>query len=167
MQTLAAPRSAVQRPAHQLAPQQGLADLIGPHQRRALADALAGPERSWFRAKLAELDRIATAMPRTYQTDGQGDAATAQLHYFTASADWYIVELDASAGEDGGHHQAFGLACLNGEYPELGYISIPELLRCGAELDLHWTPMPVGALKARAAGAPADVIADLARRGAA
>jgi len=167
MQTLAAPRSAIQRPAPQLAPQQGLADLMGPAQRRVIADALAGPERHWFRAKLAELDRVATAMPRTYQTDGQGDAAAAQLHYFTASADWYIVELDVSAAEDGGHHQAFGLACLNGEYPELGYISIPELLACGAELDLHWSPTPIGALKAQAAGAPAHVVAELARLGAA
>lgn len=150
MQTLAAPRSAIPRLAPQAAPQQGLADLIGASQRRAVADALAGPERNWFRAKLAEMDRIATAMPRTYQTDGQGDAAIAQLHYFTASSDWYIVELDVDAESDGGHHQAFGLACLNGEYPELGYISIPELLACGAELDLHWTPTTVGALRARA-----------------
>jgi len=33
--------------------------------------------------------------------------------------------------------QAFGLADMGS--PELGYISIVELLQKGVELDLHWT----------------------------
>jgi hypothetical protein len=40
-------------------------------------------------------------------------------------------------------HQAFGLVSLGYE-PELGYISLPEILKAGAELDLHWTPTTVG-----------------------
>ena len=37
---------------------------------------------------------------------------------------------------------AFGIADLGME-PELGYISIPELLEVGAELDLYHTPKTV------------------------
>ena len=33
-------------------------------------------------------------MPQPYETDGQGKAATAQLHYFVGSYDAYIVEKD-------------------------------------------------------------------------
>lgn len=152
MNTCAVRLSAPPAPAGILRPEatDQVRSLIGPAQRRAIADALVGPERSFFRAKLAELQLLAENMPRTYQTDGQGDAALARLHYFTAGCDWYITELDASADDGQGHRQAFGLAVLNGEYPELGYISIPELLACRAELDLHWTPTTVGALKAQA-----------------
>lgn len=42
--------------------------------------------------------------------------------------------------------QAFGLADL-GYGGELGYISIVELLECGAELDLHWTPQTLAEVK--------------------
>ena len=35
--------------------------------------------------------------------------------------------------------QAFGKADL-GHGGELGYISIVEIIKCGAELDLHWQP---------------------------
>jgi hypothetical protein len=38
---------------------------------------------------------------------------------------------------------------LNGYEPELGYISIEELLENGAELDLHWTPKPFSKIKAK------------------
>jgi len=78
---------------------------------------------------------IVEHMPKTHETDGQGLNAVAHLHYFTPGADWYITERDMEADQ----LQAFGLADL-GYGGELGYISIVELLECGAELDLHWTP---------------------------
>jgi hypothetical protein len=40
--------------------------------------------------------------------------------------------------DPGAQHQAHGLACFH--EAEVGYISIVELLRSRAELDLHWTP---------------------------
>jgi len=83
---------------------------------------------------------------RTYDTDGQGDAAVVQLHYFSGSSDWYILELD----KDGLLDQAFGWVVLGGDLQcaELGYISINELCQNGVELDLHWTPRPLAAVKA-------------------
>ena len=122
-----------------------------PHsQRSALRSLQRGEEGQFFRERLAELrDHVAT-MPRTYATDGKGDAAPVGLHYFTGRADWYIVELDASASDGSGHAQAFGLADL-GYGPELGYISIPDIIAHGAELDLHFTTCTVGDIKRKRA----------------
>lgn len=77
-----------------------------------------------------------------YQTDGQGDQAVVQLHYYTQGCDWDITERDMEAEQ----LQAFGAADL-GYGAELGYISIVEILECGAELDLHWTPKTLAAIK--------------------
>ena len=78
-------------------------------------------------------------MHKVYEQGGKGDAAIVHLHYFTSSGDWYITERDTSVAQ----HQAFGSADL-GYGPELGYISIAELIANGAELDIHWTPRTLG-----------------------
>ena len=110
-----------------------------------------GEEGDWFVARMVELAALILAMPKTYEQDGKGDEATAHLHYFTAGADWYITEKDAETPEEPGQHQAFGLADLYGDGGELGYISISEIIRCGAELDLHWTPRTLASIRAKAA----------------
>ena len=78
------------------------------------------------------------AMPQPYETDGQGKIATAQLHYFVGSYDAYIVEKDTAKKQI----QAFGWASCGYGF-EAGYISVDELLEL-AELDLFFTPCPVG-----------------------
>lgn len=94
------------------------------------------------------IDRIhATwqAMPKTYESTAKGRAALAHLHYFTGGCDWWIVEKDSDP-DHAGPVQAFGIADL-GMGAELGYISIPELLENGAELDLYYTtPKTIGEL---------------------
>ena len=44
--------------------------------------------------------------------------------------------------------QAFGLARMWGEW-ELGYTSLPEILRAGAEIDLHFAPTTPAVIKAQ------------------
>ena len=131
-------RSAALRDAVKL-----LAPFIGRDQFMTIRDAARGEEGDWFIAKLIELAAHIRTMPHSYQTDGQGDAALAQLHYFTGSCDWFITEKDMGApdDEDDSQQQAFGLARIHEE--ELGYISIEELIGCGAELDLHWKVKPI------------------------
>lgn len=120
---------------------------IMPHaQGRAVAQLLKGEEGEFFRSKLDELLAIADAMPRSYETDGQGERAIARLHYFTGGCDWWITELDADADGEG-QAQAFGMADT-GNGPEVGYISLLELCGSRAELDLHWTPATLGEVKA-------------------
>jgi len=115
--------------------------FIGPAQMAALRECLVGEEGAWFRATLATLTHRIATMPKTYEQDGLGDAAIVYLHYFTPAGDWYITEKDDEAVQ----HQAFGLANLG--YPELGYVSLPEILAAGAELDLHWAPKPLAEIR--------------------
>ena len=113
-----------------------LACFINPAQLRTMRTLARGEEGAFFVDKMKELSQTFATMPKPYKTDGQGDDAVAVLHYFGCGDDWYIVERDSSDEQ----HQAFGVACLSGEYPEKGYISIAELIESGVELDLHWTP---------------------------
>lgn len=114
--------------------------FIAPAQLRTMLDYAAnGEEREWYRQRIESLHEAIMHAPRTYEQDGKGDAAVAHFHYFhAADGDWYVTELDSEPVQ----HQAFGLADL-GE-PEMGYISIVELIRNGAELDLYWTPKTIG-----------------------
>ncbi len=94
---------------------------------------------------LAAVTETITTMPKTYETDGQGDKALVFLHYFSSGSDWWITERDCEEDQ----LQAFGLVCLNGdrEMAELGYIDIEELGREGVELDLYWQVKPLSEVK--------------------
>ncbi len=120
---------------------QTLRGFIGSAQLNAIGDACQGEEKDFFFDKLAEMAKIVNTMPQTYETDGRGSRALAYLHYFQAGMDWYITERDMEAEQ----LQAFGIADL-GYGGELGYISLVEVLACGAELDLYFKPQPLLAL---------------------
>lgn len=105
--------------------------------------ATCGEEKEYFIEKIHEYAKRIDEMPHSYQTDGQGKNAIAHLHYFLGGCNWYITEKDMGCDTDeikGVQHQAFGLADLGMGYPELGYISIDEIIKNGGEFDLHWTP---------------------------
>lgn len=112
-------------------------------QYRTIADAMRGEEGRFFIDKAQILAQLIDGMAKTYEQDGKGDDATAYLHYFKGSGDWYITEKDASGK---GTEQAFGLADL-GQGAELGYISIDELVRNNVELDLHFDPKVLSAVR--------------------
>jgi hypothetical protein len=121
-----------------------LVDFMSLPQRRSLMEMLEGEEKEEAARVLLELaDRI-EKMPKTYETDGQGDNAIVYLHYFTAgSMDAYIIEKDMG----GMQIQAFGFSSfLRGE-GETGYINILDWIRGDAELDLYWTPKPLKDVK--------------------
>lgn len=121
-----------------------LRPFIGYSQRKTVFELFNSEERQYFVDLMAGLAALVSTMPKTYEQDGKGDDAIASLHYFTGSCDWWITEKDIGAPEEPGQHQAFGLASLNGGEPELGYISIVELLTNGAELDFHFSPKRIG-----------------------
>ena len=116
---------------------EALQHFIGASQKMVLAEIIDGEESQFFVDKIIEIARTVSAMPKIYETDGQGDEAIAHLHYFTAGFDWYITERDMEEEQ----LQAFGLACMSEK--ELGYISIVELLLNGAELDLYFVPKAI------------------------
>ena len=112
---------------------------LAPYMTRGQWHALwqgcqRGEEQAHFRHLVRDWAARIAAMPRTYETDGQGLKAIAVLHYFTPAFDYYVTEKDRT----GGTQQAFGLACAHER--EIGYISIRQLVEAGAELDLHWVP---------------------------
>lgn len=123
-------------------------------------------ERDYFAQQMHDLADIIDAMPKSYESDGQGDEAIVHLHYFYGGSDWWIIEKDAEAldyeleGDPNGHHRAFGFVCLNGDTDcaELGYISLPEMFsgRAVIELDFHWTPKPLRLVKSKLRGEEPD-----------
>ena len=106
-------------------------------------DGLRGEERQFFADTIAKMAGIWRDTPKTYETDGQGREALARLHYFTGGCDWWIVEKDSDPDGEG-QIQAFGIADLGQGYRKLGYINLVEIIRAGAELDFHFTPVTVG-----------------------
>lgn len=132
-----------------------LQKFIPVNQFQVILDLLRSEEASFFGDKLCEVESIILGMPPIYGQDGKGDEAIAYLHYFAGGCDWYITEKDVDdpycehpiITEQ---YQAFGLARLNGntQNAEVGYIPITELIKIGAvELDLHWTPKPLGIIR--------------------
>ena len=133
-----------------------LAPFLGIGQLHVIKSCLRGEEAGHFRALLATYaDRVRT-MPQTYDTEKLSTAwderrarnevtgpyqPLAYLHYFVGSCDWYITEKDSDPDGEG-QIQAFGSANL-GYGSEIGYISIAELTKAGAELDLYFTPKPL------------------------
>lgn len=121
-----------------------LRGFIGRSQIIVLSDlARGGEECQYFRHLLTNLAATVACMPATHESTGT--EAKAYLHYFTPGADFYIVEKDIGCATDEPEDyqsQAYGLADL-GYGPELGYISLPEILAAGAELDLCYTPQTI------------------------
>lgn len=110
-------------------------------ERMVLEESLRGVESGGFMTMVFDLARQIEQMPKTYETDGQGNQAIAHLHYFGGPVDAWITELDSNPDQN----QAFGKITMTGDQQdaEWGYISIAELTRHGIELDLYWTPKPM------------------------
>lgn len=123
--------------------------FISRPQLRLMLELTKGEEGQWFIDKFRELTHTITYMPKTGETDGQGDDAMVQLHYFLGGSDWWITEKDVEEEQ----LQAFGFVCLNGwtDMAELGYISIEEVIGAGAEIDLNWQPIPLRTVKEKLA----------------
>lgn len=118
-----------------------LHNFISTRQLEVILLASHAEEKAFFIDKLIELETTINTMPKIYDQDGLGENAIAYLHYFTNSFDWYITERDVTDKQ----LQAFGLAIVH--TPELGYISIQELIEHHAELDIHFTPTTLKVIK--------------------
>jgi hypothetical protein len=118
---------------------------INPLQLGVISENFDEEEGGHFCSMVVDLQNLIKGMPVTRETEDQGDNAVVYLHYFKGACDFYITERDID--EDGeGQVQAFGFTDL-GYGGEMGYISIPELLEAGVELDLYWDSKPLGAIK--------------------
>lgn len=123
---------------HAIAQYQHLASFLPKRQAVVIFNLMFGDEGEHYANKMAE---IATLLPTISPPYGQREAAdpTVYLHYFAGRCDWWITERD---NLDEAQWQAYGFADI-GYGPELGYISIEELIQHPAvELDLFFTPRP-------------------------
>ena len=110
--------------------------FISKTQLSAIKNFLGTEEKEFYIEKINEIYETIKNMPKTYDTDGQGDSAIVYLHYFINDSDFYITEKDIEDEQ----LQAFGLVSLSGSEPELGYVPISELIDMNVELDLYWSP---------------------------
>lgn len=90
---------------------------------------------------------VLATIPPLYSTDTTpATEKILHLHYFTGGCDWFIAEVDPTAG------LAFGWAELTPGMGEWGYIPLPELEEVNrgliiVERDLHWTPTAASAVR--------------------
>lgn len=117
-------------------------------QLESMRDSTRGDDGQFFKNKFMELAGLIAAMPTTYETNGLGDNAVVQLHYFKNRSDWYVTEKDPDPDGEG-QTQAYGYTVLHGDlsYAEFGYVNLVELIRLGVELDLHWQPRTLAEVK--------------------
>ena len=123
-----------------------LKDFIPPRQLKFIRELENGEEGDFFTDKLDEIHNVIQNLPEIYSQDGKGDEAVFHMHWFVNGCDWFLSEVEE--WEEGGY-RAFGWADL-GYGGELGYFLTKEVISCGAELDLHWTPKTLGEIKSRA-----------------
>ena len=122
-----------------------LTQFMSPVQISALQGIVRdGEEKAFAYEVVASISKTISTMPKTYETDGQGDKAIAHLHYFSGDSDFYITERDMEDDQ----HQAFGLVSNQHGF-EVGYINIVELKNNGVELDFHFEPAPLSDIKAK------------------
>jgi hypothetical protein len=137
---------------NKMIPLVGDAEVVRPFMSRRqfnqLVQGLSGPQGQTFADVFTRLKKTIEAMPKTYDTDGQGDEAIVHLHYYHgADSDWFITEKDVEDGVS----QATSFGILNGDLQnaELGYVCITELVDAHVELDLRWEPKTLREIKAR------------------
>lgn len=97
----------------------------------------------WTKLKLNHSQKLLTKadlkrLPAMYSQDGKGKDAICQVHFFFGSYDFWATEFNPETG------LFFGMGRINGNDPELGYVSAQELVGTGMiERDLYWTPKPL------------------------
>ena len=117
-------------------------NLVGKEQLNVFRYLMQSDEGSFFNETINELMEIANEMPRTYETkDIAENNKIAHLHYFKGGFDFYMVEMDALPELS----KCFGF--IKGHETEWDYISLPDILKAGVELDLHWTPKSIAEIK--------------------
>lgn len=96
-------------------------------------------------------DWLLRHVPRLYGQDGNGVDATVFVKWFGGPCTWLITEYSVD------ERIAFGWCDLGLGFPELGYVSLDEVLALrippiGARIgrDLYFTPRPLHAAKQEA-----------------
>lgn len=123
------------------------AQWMGLRQRAMVIELLAGEEGHFYFEKLTELKARIEQMPQTYDNQNNGvEDPVCHIRYFGGNVTIYVAEKDM--GDTGTwrptdpQHQAWGLVQILPNYPETGYISLPEILSLRQiDMDFHFNPI--------------------------
>ena len=125
-----------------------LEKFINPNQLKLIKSLTYAEEGDHFTKLVEAFTHRIKNMPGPRETvEAETTDPICHLHYFGPNSDHWIIERDDL---DDSQEQAFCFACLNDwkDCAELGYVSIPELLKNRIELDLYFEPKPLSRVKA-------------------
>lgn len=123
-----------------------LQHIVPKLQLRFIKQLMKGEEGDFFVQAMIDLEAKYKALPIIGgpESDQPAEVATATIHLFHPSCDWWIVERDEDPAEP-----VFGIADMGDR--EMGYISLQEILSTPlVEVDLHWKPKTVAQIMAEA-----------------
>ena len=110
------------------------------------ADKRAGNDE--IRGMKLLTEELRGKLPPLYSQDGKGGKAVAHLKFFTPDSGftWWITEGSAIKDEDGNEVDFHFFGLVEGQFKELGYVSLSELesvrgpMGLPIERDSHWQP---------------------------
>ena len=114
------------------------------------ADLLANLRQGQDNLYLHVLARLADRWdqtPTTAQMHGATRSAIVRWHFTYGAADYWIIAKDSDSSQS----HAYGLASISYVHaaPEPGYISLPDILTNGAQLDIYFEPLTVAEILGR------------------
>ena len=118
----------------------------GYQRAELLANLRQGPDNLYLHV-LARLTDRWDQTPTTAQMHGATRSAIVRWHFTHGAADYWIIAKDPDSSQS----HAYGLASISYVHavPEPGYISLPDILTNGAQLDIYWTPVTVAEILGR------------------
>ncbi len=112
---------------------------VSPTQLEVMGNASKGKEGQFFKDKFVELAKIIDDMPATFEQTGTSLDSVVYLHYANGDKNWYVTGKDALGD---GTSAVYGHKGLGQGISTMPFrIDINELVKNGAELDLHFDPM--------------------------
>lgn len=120
--------------------------FIAPAQFDAIAAGFTCKVPQFYYNQAVCQAAVIAAMPEKVEPNKSSDDAIVKLHYSEGQRQYYVTELGILPNR----HLAFGLIHIGPKFrPIVGYISLPMILKGGAELDFYWSPVTVERVRER------------------
>lgn len=133
-----------------------------PVQQYSVLQGLIKRSSEWafYAERVQAIQQIIDHLPPVYATQNKSDAEKiVGLHYFGGAVDSYLIEKDVE-WEEGDYDRSYGYQDI-GYGGEQGYISVKEICKNNLmQLDLHFEPMTLAALKISRHEETADIEQD-------
>lgn len=127
-------------------------------QWRALITLCKGDRADHYHNVFVKLSEQILSIPAVDSQTGKGDETTVYLHYTKNITDLYIIERDIEDGDC--EPFGYGYAVVNDDVSDIDieFISIPDFIKRGFQLDLSFKPSTWGEVKAKHASCPPKIV---------